>query len=107
MTVVGGALRQTGDDTLDVQTDEVVDDTHFSITLLMGVGTDDAIAALGSLLLDTIEHGSIVMGDEIGHDDSNHPRSLFAKTLCKGVGAVVQTACQFLHALLHFLSYLR
>ena len=78
MTVVGGALRQTGDDTLDVQTDEVVDDTYFGITLLMGVGTDDAIAALGSLLLDTIEHGSIIVGDQIGHDNSNNFGCLFA-----------------------------
>ena len=41
MAVVGGVLRQTGDDALYMQADEVVDDTHLGLALFVGVGTDD------------------------------------------------------------------
>ena len=56
MTVISGILSQTGDDSLHMQTDEIVDGPHLSLTVLMGVRTDNRIARLARLLLDTVKH---------------------------------------------------
>ena len=107
MAVVSGILRQTGNDTLDMKADEVIDDTHFGFALLMGIGTDDGVATLSRLILNAVEHRGIVMTYEVRYDDANHPRCLLAQTLCKGVRAIVQFLGQCLHPLLHLLSDLR
>ena len=106
MAIVSGILRQTGDDTLDMETDEVIDDAHFSFALLVGIGTDDGVTALGRLILNAVEHRGIIVANEVRYDDANHPRRLLAQTLCKGVRAVVQFLGQCLHPLLHLLPNL-
>ena len=106
MAVVGGVLRQTGDDALYMQADEVVDDAHLGLALFVGVGTDNGIATLGSLLLDAVEHRGIVVTHQIGNDNANHPRGFLTQTLGKRIGTVVQLLSQRLHPLLHLLTYL-
>ena len=107
MAVVGSVLRQASDDAFDMQADEVVDGFHLCITLLVGIGADDGVALLGSLFLDAIEHGSIVMSHEIRHNDTYHMRCLLTKTLSKRIGPIVETPGQFFHSLLHLLTNLR
>ena len=107
MTVVGGILRQTGDDALDMQTDEVVDGTDLCFGILMRIGTDDRIALLACLILDAVEDGGIVMRDQIRHHHTYHPRGLLTETLRKGIRTVIQAFGQFLDLCLHVLSYLR
>ena len=46
MAVVGGVLRQTGDDALHMEADEIVDGTHLGLGVLVGVGTDHRVACL-------------------------------------------------------------
>ena len=107
MRIVGGVLRQTGDDTLHVQVDEIVDGPHLVLTVLMGVGTDHRVARLPGLVLDTVEHGGIIVGHQVGHHHTDHARRLFSETLCKRIGTIVQSLCQFLHLFLHLLPNLR
>ena len=104
MTIVSGILRQTGDDALHVQTDEVVDGPYLSFTIFVGVRTDHGITILTRLLLDTIEHSRIVVRHQIGNHHTNNSRSLLTQTLCKRVRSVVKTFSQFFDFCLHLQS---
>ena len=106
VAVVGRALCQTGDDADDVQVDEVVDGALLVEAVLVGIGADDAVAGTARLVLDTVEHGGIVMGHQVGHHHADHLGRLLAQTLGKGVGTVVQPLGQLLHSLLHVLANL-
>ena len=90
-----------------MEADKVVDNAYFGFTLLVSIGTDDGIAALGRLILNTIKNRGIVVAHEVWHNDTNHPRRFFAQTLGKGIGTVVQLTRQRLYALLHLLTDLR
>ena len=90
-----------------MEVDEVVDRHTFSLAVLVCVGADDTIAGPLGFLLYAVEHGGIVVGDQVGHDDANDLRCLLAQALREGVGPVVQALGQFLHTLLHLLAYLR
>ena len=103
MLVVGGVLRQTGDDALDMQADEIVDGLDLGIGILMRIGADDRIALLAGLILDAIEHGGIIMGDQIGHHHAYHPRGLLTQALRKRIGTIITALGQFLDLCLHVL----
>ena len=90
-----------------MQAVEVVDGPCLVEESLVGVGADDAVADLECLCLYAVEHGCVVVGDEVGHYDANNLRCLLAQALCEGVGPVVQFLGQCLHALAHVLAYLR
>ena len=73
VTVVARILRQTGNDALDMQVDEVIDGFYLELAILVGVGADDRVTGLAGLVLDTIEHSRIVVRNQVRHyhtDDS-------------------------------------
>ena len=107
MLVVDGVLRETGDDTLDMEVDEVIDSPYLSLTVLVRVGSDDRIARPLCFRLDTIEDRRIIMRHEIRYDNAYDARCLFPQTLCEGVRTLVHTFRQILDLFLHFLSDFR
>ena len=107
MAIVAGVLRQTGYDTLDMERDKVINGLYLDFTILVSVGTDDRIACLAGLVLNAIEHCSIVMGNKIGHHHTDNPGGLLAETLRKGIRPVVHLFGQGLNLLLHLATYLR
>ena len=105
--IVLRVLRQTGYNTLHVQSQEVVHRHRLVLVALVTVGTDHAIPRAPRLSLYTVQHRSIIVRHQVRHHDANHLRSLLAQTLCKGVRTVVQFLGQVLHALLHVLTNFR
>ena len=103
--IVGGVLRQTGDDTLYMHIEKVIQSLRLALMVFMTVGTDDGIAQLGGIVFDAIEDSGIIMGNEIWHDDTNHSRSFLAETLGERIRAIVQLLGELLHLLGHLLSY--
>ena len=77
VTVVAGILRQTGNDALDMQVDEVIDGFHLELAILVSVGTDDRVTGLAGLVLDTIEHSRIVVRNQVRHYHADNPGRLF------------------------------
>ena len=71
----------------------------------MGVGADNAVAGTSGFVLDAVEHGGVVVGDEVGHDNADDLWCLLTQTLCKGVGPIVEALGQFFHAFLHLQAY--
>ena len=106
MTVVRRGLCQTGYDTLNMQTNKVVDGVGLILKTLVAIGTDDAITGTAGLRLNAIKDGSIVMCHQIRHDDTNDTGSFLSKALGKGVGAIIEFLGKVLDALLHLLAYL-
>lgn len=78
VTIVGGALGKTCDDSYDMKINKIVDSHALRLTTLMGIGTDDAIARSFSFFLYAIKYRSIIVGNEIWHDNANYLRSLLA-----------------------------
>ena len=107
VAVVCGVLGEAGDDALDVEADEIVDSAHFSLAVLMGIGTDDGIARLASLILDAVENGRIVMRHQIGDYHPDDPRGFLAEALGKGVRPIVHLLGEFLDSLLHLVPDFR
>ena len=56
MGIIGSVLRQASNDALYMQIDKIIDGLHLVFTILVGIRTDDRIAHLTSLGLNTIEH---------------------------------------------------
>ena len=54
MTIICSVLRQTGNNTFYMQTDEIINGTNLSFGIFMGVGTDHRIALLTSLILNAV-----------------------------------------------------
>ena len=106
MRIVGGILRQTGDDTLYMHIEEVVECLGFTLMALMTIGTNHRIAQLRGIVFNTVEHGGIIMGYQIRYDYTNHPRSLLAKTLSKGIWTVVELLGKLLDLPGHLLAHL-
>ena len=90
-----------------MERDKVIDGLDLDIAILVGVGTDDRIACLAGLVLDTIENSCIVMGYKIGHHHTDDPGGLLAETLRKGIRAVVHLLGKGLYLLLHLSTDLR
>ena len=107
MGIVGRILRQAGNDTLHMKVDKIVDGSHLVLTVLMRVGTNHRVTRFPGFNLNTIEHGRIIVSHHIRHYHANNPWSLFSKTLCKGVGAIVKAFSQSFHLFLHLLTDLR
>ena len=106
VAIVGSVLCKTGQNSLDVEVDEVVDGAYLGLHVLMTVGTDDAIALTGGLLFDAVEDGTEEVADEIGYDNADDLGLLMAQRAGKGIGTVVELLGQRLDALLHLLTYL-
>ena len=90
-----------------MQADKVVNRMRLSFKTLMAIGTDDTISGTPCLVLNTVKHGSIVVGDKVRHHHANHFRGFLTKTLGKRVWAIIQFLGQILHTLLHVLTNLR
>ena len=104
--IVGGILRQTGDDAFHMHVEEVVQRLCLALMVLMTVGTDDRVAQLRRIVLDAVEHCGIIMGHQIGYYHANHSRSLLSKTLSKRIRPVIKLLGKLLHLLGHFLPHL-
>ena len=107
MRIVDRVLCQTGDDALHVQVVEVVNGARLQLHLFMAVGADHAIASPGRLLLNAVEHGCIVVSDQVWHYHAYHPWCFLAQALCKRVRPVVHLPCPRLHFLAHLRSDFR
>ena len=90
-----------------MKTDKVINGLYLVFTLFMRIGTDHGIACLTRLVLNTIQHGCIIMGHQIGYHDTDDSRRLFTKTLGKRVGTIIKTLCESLYLFLHLKAYLR
>ena len=53
-----------------MQADKVVKSLRLALKIFVRVGTDDRIALRRGILLDAVEHGSIVVSDQIGHHNA-------------------------------------
>ena len=107
MVIVPRRLRQTGNDTLHMQSDEVVHRHRLVLHSFVTIDTEHAVPCLTSLILYAVQHGSIIMRHKVRHNDANHLRRLLTQTLGKGIRTVVQLLGQILHALLHLLADFR
>ena len=90
MLVVGSGLCQTGNDALYVQSEKIINGTGLILKTLVAVGTDDTVSCTASLILDTVENSSVIVGYQIRYNDANDLRSFFAQALGKGIRPIVQ-----------------
>lgn len=72
MTIVYCVLRQTGDDALQVHVEEILHRLFLALCIFMTIGAHHRIALLGGIVFDAVEHGRIIVGNEIGNDDTYH-----------------------------------
>ena len=89
MGIIGSVLRQASNDALYMQIDKVIDGIHFVFTILVGISTDDRIAHLTRLCLNTIKHGRIIVSNQIRHHHAYDFGRFFTQTLGKGIGAII------------------
>ena len=89
MGIIGGILRQARNDTLYMQIDKIIDGLHLVFAILMSIRTDDRVAHLTSLCLNTIEHCRIIVSNQIWYNYTYYFRTLFTQTLGKGIRTVV------------------
>ena len=106
MGIIHSILCQTGDDAFHMHIKEVVEGTLFACMVLMTVGTDNRVALFGGIIFYTIKHSCIVMGYQVGNNNSNDPWRFLAKALRKGIGTVVQLLGKLFHFSCHLLSHL-
>ena len=103
--IVNRILCQAGDNAFYMHIQEVFYRSLLVLCILMTVGADHRVAISNGIIFYTIQHGSIIMGHQVWHNHTNHPRCFFSKALRKGIWAIIELLGKVFHLLSHLLSY--
>ena len=103
--IVNRILCQAGDDAFHMHIQEVFYRSLLVLCILVTIGADYRVAIPYGIIFNAIQHGSIIMGHQVWHNHTNHPRCFFSEALCKRVWAIIELLGKAFHLLSHLLSH--
>ena len=104
VSIIYCILRQTRYYPLHVHTDKVVYGTLLTLMIFMAVYHHNRISLLCGIVFYAVHHRRIIMGNKVGHHNTDYSRCFFSQTLCKRIRSIVQFLCKFLHAPFHIVT---